>query len=258
MIRMLGVTAAVTAAMLCVSCSKAEPIEIPVPEGVNLPAAAEVRDEGNGLWLLEGPTAASHVIDAMRDAGGGTMTASVLEMVPVDQGDPIVGRSIAVTSSSDGVNWAASVTVGDQTGEVVMVDDTVWLRGNERFAESAMLPSLVTAELAADSETFVCLERNLVGLTPFETLADPVEFLRTTLTGSEVATPLVSLGDAETQTLTLGSGGAPTGELVVNLRGAPLPQRLFISDESGTVQAQFTWGDIDEISQPSHDSAGCA
>ena len=53
--------AAMLAASLCVSCQASKPVEIAKPGGVDLDAAAEIGPNGNGLWLLDGPVAASSV-----------------------------------------------------------------------------------------------------------------------------------------------------------------------------------------------------
>ena len=57
--------AAMLAASLCVSCQASKPVEIAKPGGVDLDAAAEIGPNGNGLWLLDGPVAASSVIEAL-------------------------------------------------------------------------------------------------------------------------------------------------------------------------------------------------
>ncbi len=262
MTRIASFAAVALCVALCASCARAEKIEIPVPEGIDLAAAAEVRDTGNGLWLLDGPVAAGRVIDAMHAAGGGTMTASVLELVPVEQGEPLPGRTIEVTSSSDGAAFSAAISVGDRSGEIVVVGDAVWLRGDAAFLASA---GVATAGDdtggeepggAADDE-FVCLSRGAASLSQLETLADPAEFLRTALLGLEIGALEPAADSPGTQTLVLGSGGAPTGELVVESRGAPLPQRLFVADQSGTVQAEFAWGGVDGIRPPQGAGAGC-
>ena len=257
MTRIASFAAAALCVALCVSCARAEKIEIPVPEGVDLAAAAEVRDAGNGLWLLDGPVAASRVIDAMHAAGGGTMTASVLELVPVEQGEPLPGRTIEVTSSSDGAAFSAAISVGDRSGEIVVVGDAVWLRGDAAFLASAGVVGGEEPGGAADDEEFVCLSRGAASLSQLEALADPAEFLRTALLGLEIGALEPAADSPGTQTLVLGSGGAPTGELVVESRGAPLPQRLFVADQSGTVRAEFAWGGVDGIRPPRGAGEGC-
>lgn len=255
--RIAALAAAAVCVALCASCARAEKIEIPVPEGIDLAAAAEVRDTGNGLWLLDGPVAAGRVVEAMHAAGGGTMTASVLELVPVEQGDPLPGRAIEVTTSSDGSAFSAAISVGDRSGEIVVIGDAVWLRGDAAFLASAGVATAGEEPGGAADDEFVCLSRGAASLSQLETLADPAEFLRTALLGLEIGALEPAADSPGTQTLVLGSGGAPTGELVVESQGAPLPQRLFVADQSGTVQAEFAWGGVDGIRPPQGAGEGC-
>lgn len=245
--------------LLSVGCTKAKPVDIPVPEGIDLKAAAEIGDAGNGLWLLEGPVAASSVLDAMHAAGGGSLSASVRELIPVENGDPLIGRSITITSRTDGVNFAAELTVGDQHGELIVLGQQVWVRGNEAFSARVGVDVAAGGDDAVDesraTEDFVCLARGSTAIDELRSLADPAEFLRTTLIGLEMGVLGPSDAAPEIQTIVLGTGGSPTGELIVEASGAPLPQRLFVSDQSGTVQAAFAWGAIEEIRSPGNADA---
>ncbi len=240
--------AAMLAASLCVSCQASKPVEIAKPGGVDLDAAAEIGPNGNGLWLLDGPVAASSVIEAMRVAGGGTMTAQVHELLPVQQGDPLPGRTIEVTSRSDGSAVHASLSVGDQSGEFVILGDEMWVRGNEAFAERL--------GVTADGEDFVCISKRSASAAEFEALADPAEFLRTALLGLEIGVLPPAEGERDSLTLVIGAGGAPTGELLVEATGAPLPRSFAVADQTGSVQAEFSWGGVDEIRAPA--SGDCA
>lgn len=250
--RIAALAAMVLAAAVCVGCQAAKPVEIPVPAHVDLRAAAEIGDSNNGLWLQEGPIAASRIVDAMGEAGGASMTASVLELIPVERGESITGRSIIVTSRTDGVNYAAEVTVGDQHGEFVVIGQQVWVRGNEAFSYQVG----VNVSEGHDAEQFVCMVRGSSAIAEFVTLADPAEFMRTALIGLEMGMLEPAPGAPEVQTLVLGTGGSPTGEVAVEAIGAPLPRSLFASDESGSVRADFSWGPVLEIRAPSA-ALGC-
>lgn len=228
---------------LLVACAKTEPIEFQAPSGFDKAAARELRDEGNGLWLLEGSHAVSVVLDAMDEAPSGSFTARVLERVEVETGVFVDGRVIEVVSVWRGTHFAASVQVGEQAGELVALDEALWVRGNSAFAESFG----VTA-----GDDFVCVPRLAAKLSDYEPLTHPAEFLRTALTGVEIGT-LEATGESETQTVVLGVGGAPIGELVVARHGAPVPMSLILDDPSGTVTAQFEWGAVPILVPPTAD-----
>ncbi len=247
--RGIALAAVVVAGALLVSCSKQEPEPIPTPEGVDLEAAAEIGASGNGLWILDGVSAAGRVIDAMRSAGGGTMTASVHEMIPVEQGDPLPGRTMSVVSSSDGTHLQASFVVGDQTGELIIIGNEVWVRGNEAFTERI--------GVSDGAEDFVCLARGSTSITELETLATPADFLRSTLSGLEIGTLSPTEAEPELQSLVLGVSAAPIGYVTVAAQGPPLPHQLSAFDVTGSVEAQFTWGDVSEIQAPDSDAEGC-
>lgn len=259
--RLAALAAVMLVGALSVSCAKTKPVEIPVPEGVDLGAAAEIGDSGNGLWLLDGPSAASRVIDAMRTAGGGTMTATVHELVPVEKGDPLPGRTISVVSRTDGVGFEASITAGDQSGELVVVGQSVWVKGNAAFAARVGVPGAEAPGLggsgAGGAGDFVCVARGAASISEFEALADPAGFLRTALIGLEMGVLGPTDAAPDVQTLVLGAGGSPIGELAVEARGAPLPQRLFVADQTGTIAASFTWGGVSEIRPPSDSGNDC-
>lgn len=251
---MAALAAVVLSVAVLASCSRTEPEEIPVPEGVDLEAAGEVGPSGNGLWILDGVSAAGRVIDAMHAAGGGTMSGTVHEMVPVEQGDPVPGRTISVESASDGQNLHASLVVGDQSGELIIDGQHVWVRGNAAFAERI---GIAAATDTATADAFVCMARGPAAITELSTLAEPTGFLRSALSGLEIGALSPTEDQPEWQKLVLGTSGAPIGELVVAAVGAPLPQQLYVSDESGTIEAQFTWEDVPEIHAPESDVSGC-
>ncbi|MFC5338655.1 hypothetical protein [Leucobacter denitrificans] len=247
--RGIALAAVVIAGSLLVSCSKEEPEPVPKPEGIDLEAAAEIGASGNGLWILDGVSAAGRVIDAMRAADGGTMTASVHEMIPVEQGDPLPGRNISVVSSTDGTNLQASFVVGDQTGELVIIGNDVWVKGNGAFTERIG---------AGDgTDEFVCMARGSTSIAEFETLAKPAEFLRSTLSGLEIGTLSPTEAEPDLQSLVLGVSAAPIGYVTVAAQGPPLPHQISAFDVTGSVEAQFTWGDVSEIQAPDGDASGC-
>lgn len=247
--RVAALAAVLLVSALSVSCAKTKPIEIPVPEGVDLGAAAEIGDAGNGLWLLDGTVAASRILDAMRTSSGGTMTAHVQELVPVEKGDPLPGRTIDVSAATDGLGVQASIRVGDQEGELVVIGQRVWIRGNAAFTAHA--------GLSAASDGFTCVARGTAGLAEFESLADPAGFLRTALIGLEMGVLGPTARAPEVQTLVIGTGGSPIGDLTVAASGPPLPQRLFVADQTGSISADFTWGGVAEIRAPSDSSDSC-
>lgn len=246
MTRIGALAAALLAVGLCVSCGSAKPVDIAVPEGVDLEAAAQLGDSGNGLWLLDGPVAASRVIEAMRSVGGVAMTAHVQELTAAEQGDPLPGRVIDVTSRSDGSAVHATLTIGDQQGEFVIIGAEMWVKGNEAFTERLGVRS---------GSEFVCISKRSASAAELEALAEPAEFLRTALLGLEIGTLPPSEAEPDVLKLVVGAGGAPTGELLVEAHGAPLPRSLDVGDQSGSVHAQFTWGGVSEISAP--ERGGC-
>lgn len=256
MSRAAAIATLLAAALACTACAAGDPVEIPIPGGFDVDAAREVEASGNGLWLLDGPTAAGRVLEAMGSPSSATMQARVLERIPVEQGASIDGRVVEVASSRVGQDFEAVLSVGDQHGEIIAVGDRVWLRGNEAFS----------ARLGIEpSDAFVCRGRAFTEIDAFASLTDPVEFLRTSLIGLDIG--ILEPSAAETpeadptgsvQTLVLGSGGAPIGELLVSARGAPLPERVFLEDQTGLIEADFSWSEPSEISSPEGASGvGC-
>lgn len=252
MIRLKALAVVAAAAILLTGCSRTEPVEVPVPEWVDLEAAAEIGSDGNGLWLLDGPSAASEIIDAMRAQGSGSMAATVQEMIPQEEGAPLTGRSISVSTRTDGVNVRAELTVGNQRGDLIVIGQEVWVRGNQAFADT-----IGVEDAGVDAEAFVCVPRGSTTITDLLTLATPAEFLRTTLMGLEMGVLAPDGENLETQKLVLGSGGAPTGDVSVSAIGAPLPHTLYVSDQSGDVRAEFTWDAPEEIVAPEGDASRC-
>lgn len=250
--RALAIAVALSAVLLA-GCSPSpatgEPEESPSPTmsptWVDLDAAAQVGDRGNGLWLLDGPTAAGRIIDAAR-VGEAAMTLDVQEIVVVPDQDPVPGRSIRVERVGTTDRYRASFTVGDQAGDVVVIGADVWMQGNPALAQRF--------GLAADGYT--CVSRQSAAFADLETLLAPADVVRAALIGMELGV-LPPTEGAETLSVVIGTGGAPVGQLTVDASGSPLPRTLVSADTTGSIGATFTWGPTDEVVVPEGAPATC-
>lgn len=249
--RLLAAPAAVAAVVLLAGCAAqagAAPTPAPTlsPTWVDLDAAAGVRDSGNGLWLLDGPTAAGEVVNATRAGGDVTMTLAVHETIPVEGGDIVDGRAISVDRSGSPDRYRASFTVGDQTGELVVIGADAWMRGNEALR----------ARFALEGDGFACVSRQSAGFAELEKLVNPADVVRSALIGMEIGVLPPEEGDTDLS-LAIGTGGAPVGELVVAAQGAPLPSTLMSADPTGTVRAEFAWGETPAVEAPEGAPESC-
>jgi hypothetical protein len=229
----IAVTAVLALATGCGARGGAGPTPAPTPTSFDPTAAAEIRDGGNGLWLLDGVTAAGEVVDAARRGGAVAMTASVREQTVTADGDPVPGRSISIDRTGTPDAYRVAFTLGDQSGEAVVIGSAAWVRANAVLAERYGLP--------ADG-SFACVSARDALLTDLAPVLDPAELVRAALLGLELGT-LPPAEGAERQTLVIGKGGAPVGTLEVAVLGPPLPLTLTTADATGAVSAAFTWGD---------------
>jgi hypothetical protein len=237
--------AAVVSAVLalttgCGAAGGAEPTPVPTPTRFDPSAAAEIRDGGNGLWLLDGVAAAGEVVDAARRGGAVAMTASVREQTLDADGDPVPGRTIAVERTGTPDAYRAVFSLGDQSGEAVVIGSGAWVRGNPALAQRYGLP--------ADG-SFACVSARDSLLTDLATVLDPAEFVRAALLGLELGT-LPPAAGADRQTLVVGKGGAPVGTLEAAVQGPPLPLSLTTADVTGGVSAAFAWGEAAPATAP--------
>ena len=249
--RLLAAAGAVTAAAFLAGCAAhagAAPTPAPTlsPTWVDLDAAAGVRDGGNGLWLLDGPTAAGEVVTAARAGGDVTMTLVVRETIPVEGGDIVDGRSIRVERSGTPDRFRADFTVGDQSGELVVVGADAWLRGN----------AAVRARFALEGDGFTCISRQSAGFAELEKLLSPADVVRSALIGMEIGVLPPEEGDTDLS-LVIGAGGAPVGELLVAAKGAPLPSTLVSADPTGSVRAEFAWAETPAVEPPEAAPESC-
>lgn len=241
----VGLTAIAVAGVLAVAtgCGArggAEPTPAPTPTAFDPSAAAEIRDGGNGLWLLDGVTAAGEVVDAARRGGAVVMTASVREQTSNAEGDPVPGRTITVERTGTPDAYRAAFTLGDQSGETVVIGSAAWVRGNPVLAARYGLP--------ADG-SFACVSARDALLTDLAPVLDPAELVRAALLGLELGT-LPPADGAERQTLVIGKGGAPVGTLEAAVQGPPLPLALTTADTTGSVSATFAWGEAPAATAP--------
>ena len=230
----------------CTAQGDAAATPAPTPTWIDLDAAAGVGANGNGLWLLDGPTAAGEVVDATRAGGDVTMQLEVHEKVPVEGGDVVDGRTITVERTGSPDRYRAEFTVGDQSGELVVIGADAWMRGNDALA----------ARFGLDGDQFTCVSRQSAGFAELEELVTPADVVRAALVGMEVG--VLPPEDGDTQlSLVIGSGGAPVGELTVAAWGAPRPSTLVSADPTGTVRADFAWGESPVVEPPEGAPASC-
>lgn len=230
-----------------VGCSRDEPDPIPTPEGIDWNAAAELETDGNGLWILDGPSAMEQVLRSMHLEDSVSTSLHVAERVPVDGGDYIDGREVHVERFGDRTSSAATFTIGSQQGELLTIAEEAWVRGNAEFMERHGFEA---------SESFHCIAAGSPVLADLQEFLDPQSVLRTSATGLQIGVvpPEDESGPA---TLTLGADAAPVGRLTVRAHGTPLPQQLSIADESGTVSLDFDWNDDDTVEPPNADEIVC-
>lgn len=248
--RRAAVPAVALAAVLLAGCSASTgPAETPTPTmsptWVDLEAAAEVGDRGNGLWLLDGPTAAGRIIDAAR-VGEAAMTLDVQEMVVVEGEDPVPGRRIHVDRVGTTDRYRAQFALGDQSGDVVVIGADVWMRGNAPLAE----------RFGLGGDGYTCVSRQSAAFAELETLFGPADVVRSALLGMELGV-LPPTEGAETLSVVIGTGGAPVGQVTVDASGSPLPRALTSVDTTGSVAATFVWGAGDAITPPEGAPESC-
>lgn len=224
---------------------EATPTPTMSPTWVDLEAAAQLGGQGNGLWLLDGPTAAGRIIDAAR-VGEAAMTLDVQEMVVVEGEDPVAGRSIRVERAGTTDRYRADFAVGDLVGDVVVIGPAVWMRGN----------AALTERFGLSGDAYACVSRQSAAFADLEELLNPADVVRASLIGMELGV-LPPAPDADTLAVVIGTGGAPVGQLIVDASGSPLPRSLVSSDPTGTVSATFVWGPGDDVAVPDGAAAAC-
>ena len=239
---------AVCLALLCsVGCSREDPDPIPIPDGIDWEAAGELETDGNGLWILDGPSAMQQVLESMHHEDAVATSLHVQEMIPVDGGEVTLGREVTVERFGDRTASAANFAIGSQRGELISVAEEAWIRGNAAFMEEHGF---------TETDTFQCLAANSPVLADLDAFLDPESVLRTTATGLQIGV-MAPEDESGPAILTLGADTAPVGQLTVRAHGTPLPQQLSIADESGTVRLDFDWNPGDTVEPPSSDDITC-
>ncbi|UYO96687.1 hypothetical protein OED01_13930 [Microbacterium sp. M28] len=209
----------------------ATPTPVPTPEHLDLEAWDP--ESGNGIDLLDGPSARAVVLSAIRGAGPVAMSGTFSDAR---------GRSIRLAVHGSNSQTVARFDMGG--GEtVVVVDD----------GRSYVRPSATTAAAwALPADVYSCVADDSPAVTQWGPLLHPLQTV-SALTADAVALGQPADGEVD---LLLGPEGT-LGALHLHAVGAPLPLSLTRADPAGTLDIAFAgWGE--EIEMPDlGDPAGC-
>lgn len=214
------------------------PAALPTPPaGVPL-ADAEAAD-GNGLWLRSGGELASIVSEAVRAAGPVHVTGTVTETVQPDPAaEPVPGRSIAIDFRGTASAFAAVLSAGDATVEIVASPEGTRWRGNAAF---------VRDRPGGEEGRVVCADGHDTMLADWAPLLDPAELVGALLGAAHAAAPPPA-APGDTLDVVIGEEGAVVGVLTVDRHGAPLPRTFVAADAGGEATLEFTaWGEPVDI-----------
>ncbi|GAA1731494.1 hypothetical protein [Microbacterium paludicola] len=243
-------------ALALAGCSGDEPAEAEPPPKPAPPEADVSRWDpasgDNGLWLLTGEPAIAQIVQAMRDAGSVTIEGSFTELVtPADtEQAPYTDRRIALRYAGEHGRLSASVTAGDTSVDIVMVDGLSYVRGNSAYAE--------TTGVEAFGEGWVCTTSPDVLLGDWAPLLEPAELVETLLSGAEEFAVMEPEPGAKTTEGVVGAAESPFGTLTVAAVGPPLPSAFLAGDASGDGSFTFSeWGMPAEVSAPTDVAQPC-
>ncbi|WP_164234248.1 hypothetical protein [Microbacterium hydrocarbonoxydans] len=231
--RRRGLAPVAVALLALTGCSSAPSVPVSTPTHIDL-GKEWPEDVGNGISLLGTADARATVIDAMRAAGGATMTGTFVDAA---------GRRLAIDVSGGPAQVVAEFTADEETTRIAVIDQVAYV-----------LPSpAVAAAHELDEDVYSCLALDDPALRQWEMLLEPMHAV------SELTRDASAIADAagDGANLILGEEGA-LGVLTVQREGEPLPIRLVRGDAAGTVDLTFSdWGPPERIEQPSPLGDGC-
>lgn len=225
--------ALLTVALVASGCAGTTAETEPIPTPTNVDLDGWDPESGNGIHLLNGQSARSVLLTAVREAGtagmSGTFTAPG-------------GREIVLDVHGSSEEVVAEFTVDERTTSIVVADGQTYVNPASPLADALDLTAGV----------YSCVDADSAAVTQWGALPHPLQTL------AEQTADAASLGEPVDGTVDLILGAEGTlGTISVPTDGPPLPISLTRADAAGTLELEFSrWGE--EIALPDlADAAGC-
>ncbi|MFB6610046.1 hypothetical protein ACFCVO_07000 [Agromyces sp. NPDC056379] len=243
---------ALVAALALAGCSQAPAEAPPTPSHVDPGDLDPSQIDGNGLWLLTGTDAAEEVVDAVAAAGSVEYSGTFTELTAATpEADPVPGRTIAVDYRGRPGDFAAKITAGGLSFDVVVVEGRTYLRGNDAFAAQLGIPEL--------EQGYVCAAAGDGLVDQWSPLLRPADLVSALLGASASVSVTQPSADAELLELVVGGETAPAGVMQVQRIGAPLPTGFAAGDTSGDGAFTFSaWNENLLVEAPAELVRDCA
>ncbi|MBM7829565.1 hypothetical protein JOE59_000270 [Agromyces cerinus] len=243
---------ALVAALALAGCSQAPPEVPPTPSHFELGDLDPSQIDGNGLWLLTGTDAAGEVVDAVAAAGTVEYSGTFTELTAATpEADPARGRTVAVDYRGRPGAFAAKITAGGLSLDVVTVGGHTYMRGNAAYAAQLGIPEL--------EQGYVCAAAGDGLADQWSPLLRPADLVSALLGASGSVSVAQPAADAELLEVVVGGETAPAGVMHVQRVGAPLPTDFTAGDPSGDGSFAFgAWGEELDIEAPADLVRDCA